>query len=136
MKHNDINVRVFISQPMSGRTAEAVAETRAEAEKVIDKYFCKFHNNTYEIVTTFHDQEAKDAENFNHPKLYRLGHALMVLASCDYIYFAGDWKNKRSCVIEFLAARMFGVNIITPDKNVNTSAKISIVDQVMRDYEY
>lgn len=128
------SVKVFLSQPMSGCTTEAVKETRAEAEKVIDRYFIRYHN-TYEIVSTFYDQEAKDAEKMRHPKIYRLGHALMVLANCDYIYFAGNWKNKRSCVVEFIAARMFGVNIILSD-DTKYGLKIRITNSKDTDYEY
>ncbi|MBR6289404.1 MAG: hypothetical protein IKR19_08715 [Acholeplasmatales bacterium] len=140
MNHIDnINLRVFVSQPMSGLSDEAVKETRLEAEKAIDKYFSRFNNSkVYEIVTTYYDKEAKDAEHYRFPKLYRLGHALMVLASCDYVYFAGNWKNKRSCILEFVASRMFGVNIIGSniDASVSTTANIEIIDTVTRKYEY
>lgn len=132
---SDSAVKVFLSQPMSGYSNEAVQETRREAEKVIDKYFIRF-NNHYEIVSTFYDQEAKDADKMRHPKIYRLGHALMVLANCDYIYFAGDWKNKRSCVVEFIAARMFGVNIIPSSDNTKYDLKIKITHSKDTDYEY
>lgn len=132
---SDNAVKVFLSQPMSGYSNEAVQETRREAEKVIDKYFIRF-NNHYEIVSTFYDQEAKDADKMRHPKIYRLGHALMVLANCDYIYFAGDWKNKRSCVVEFIAARMFGVNIIPSSDNTKYDLKIKITHSKDTDYEY
>ena len=61
-------VRVFLSQPMSGRTEAAVKETREEAIKQIDRFFLINDNDKeYEIVSTYYDQEAKDAEKFSSP---------------------------------------------------------------------
>ena len=128
-------VRVFISQPMSGYTEEQYLETRKEAEAEIDSYFANATSFTYEIVSTYYDKEAKDAEKMKYPKIYRLGHALMVLASCEYIYFAGNWKDKRSCVVEFIVSRMFGVYIIDKKNEVNV-ADIKITTSRERKYEY
>lgn len=136
MTYLDTKLKVFISQPMSGLSDSEVAKVRKQAEEVIDKYFMRFNNRMYEIVSTYTDQEAKDAEIRRHPKIYRLGHALMKLADCDYVYFAGDWKNKRSCVIEFIVARMFEMNIIPNEDNDKNKVSIQIINSKVKEYDY
>lgn len=95
--------RLFISQPMRGKTdtkilkerAFAIAKAQAltgEELEVIDTFYNDFHPNA-------------------NPLEY-LARSIKDLATADIAIFIGDWKNYRGCRIEHLCAVEYGINRI------------------------
>ena len=93
--------KLFISQPMRGKTDEEILKTREEirikAEKIIGE--------PVEVIQSFF-------ENFkpigNIPVAY-LGKSISLLATADVAYFGGDWRNARGCKIEHEVAVQYGI---------------------------
>lgn len=100
-------IKVFISQPMNGKTPEEIIEDRNQAiqyvyEKysddveIIDSYFKDFEENKYKTV----------------PLAY-LAKSIELLATADVAVFCKGWKIARGCKIEFQCAAEYGVEVIT-----------------------
>ena len=100
-------IKVFISQPMNGKTPEEILEARNRAiqyvmekyngeAEIIDSYFKDFEENKYKIV----------------PLAY-LAKSIELLATADVAVFCKGWKVARGCKIEFQCAAEYGVEVIT-----------------------
>ena len=97
-------VKIFISQPMRGKTNEQIAEERIKAIEHVGKFF-----DTYdiEILDTFF------ADKFgNAPALYYLGESILQLSEADFAYFAPGWEDARGCVIERMCCEMYEIPIL------------------------
>ena len=95
--------KLFISQPMKGKTDE---EILAERDKAIQRAKKTLHEEV-EVIDSFF----KDAPACNRP-LWFLGESLKLLATADVAYFAPGWKNARGCKIEHICAEQYGINIV------------------------
>lgn len=93
--------KLFISQPMRGKTDEEILAERTlgvqEAKKrtgedveVIDSFFAD---------TTLSPLEC-------------LGESLKLLAKADIAYFARGWEGARGCVVEWMCAEEYGIPYI------------------------
>ena len=93
--------KLFISQPMRGRSNEEIREEREgirrEAEKLLGE--------EVKVIDSFF------AGNAMKP-LERLGESLKLLANADAVYFAKGWEGARGCKIEFQCAAEYGIRII------------------------
>lgn len=98
-------LRVFISQPMNGKTNEEIERVRKNAINNI-KNNCS--DQEIEVIDSFF----KDAPDVKTKGLYYLGKSLELLATADVAYFAGDWENYRGCRIEYEAAIDYGLDVL------------------------
>ena len=87
-------IKIFISQPMSGKTD---AEILKEREEIKQFALEKFKGEEILFIDSF----IKNAEA-EHP-LWCLGKSLEQLAQANYAIFSPDWKEARGCVIEHMA---------------------------------
>jgi hypothetical protein len=92
-------INIFISQPMTGLTNEQIIENRAAAasslrDKLGEKYNIKIINN---LQMT---EEKKTLEY--------LGYDIACMADADLVYFIGDWKTHRGCLVEEFVAKKYG----------------------------
>ena len=95
-------IKVFISQPMNGRTQEAILRER----KAIEKIMTAFLGDKVYFIDSF-IQGAKDVD-----PLFCLGHALMALSKADVAVFAPGWEESRGCKIEFHCCNSYGIKVI------------------------
>lgn len=108
-------MKFFISQPMSGRTEEAILEERMDA---VDSLFETFGRDDTEILNShFTDDYREDFEDTFSDSivtfpLYWLSQALEVMAEADMVVMVGDWKNSRGCTIEEMCANQYGIPVI------------------------
>lgn len=86
-------LKVFISQPMSGRTEEEILEERARIITHAKTYGVQ-SNQEVEILDTF----IQGAENVN--ALFCLGHSIMMLSKANIAFFGDGWWESRGCQIE------------------------------------
>lgn len=96
-------IKVFISQPMNGKTDEEIKAVREKAiasvkEKVDDEV---------EVIDSFF----KDAPCEAKP-LWFLAKSLELLSSADTAYFAKGWEDARGCRIERECAEEYGIKCI------------------------
>lgn len=96
--------KLFISQPMRGKTDK---EILAEREKAIASAE-RFLGEKVEVIDSFF-QNVPEVEN---RPLWCLGESLKLLATADVAYFAKGWELYRGCRIENTCAVEYGIDVI------------------------
>lgn len=96
--------RLFISQPMRGKTDEEILATREKAIVAARNYL----GEDVEVIDSFF-QNIPEVEN---RPLWCLGESLKLLATADVAYFAKDWEQYRGCRIENTCAIEYGLDVI------------------------
>lgn len=98
--------RLFVSQPMNGKTQDEIIEAR---DKAIERLSRRL-NEGFEVAESyFTEDEPKDVKNSG---VYWLGKSLELLSKCDLVLFIGDWMSYRGCRIEREVARAYGIEIL------------------------
>lgn len=98
--------RLFVSQPMRGKTQEEIIEARDKAVKKLSLIL----DEEFEVVDSyFTEDEPKDVKNSG---VYWLGKSLELLSECDLVLFIGDWMSYRGCVVEYDACINYGIEIM------------------------
>jgi hypothetical protein len=98
----EIIMRIFISQPMRGKSREQI---EAERAPIVEALKAKGH----EVKDSFLDNEGWDIKNV---PLWCLGHSFVLLADCDAVLFMDGWEEARGCRMEYDACVIYGVPIM------------------------
>ena len=96
-------MKVFISQPMKGKTNE---EIKAERNRLIGKVRA-LYGDDIEIIDSFFENAPADAR-----PLWFLGKSLELLATADVATFARGWRDARGCRIENICAIEYGIEVV------------------------
>jgi hypothetical protein len=95
--------KLFISQPMKGKTDEKILEERQLAVA-----FSKgVAGDDVEIIDSFFKGAPADAK-----PLWFLGKSLELLSTADVAYFAPGWTEARGCLIEHECAVKYGIRCV------------------------
>lgn len=94
--------KVFISQPMGGKSEIEIKQERLQALTEIQKAINK--DDIY-IIDTLFDFPGKNS-------LYYLAKSIEALSDADYAYFIRDWENYRGCILEHECCKQYGIPII------------------------
>ena len=97
-------MRLFISQPMRGKTDEQILAVREKAIASAKRHL----GEDVEVIDSFF-QGVNYAGN---KPLYLLGKSIELLASADVAYFAKGWEEARGCRIENTCAIEYGIDVI------------------------
>ncbi len=97
--------RVFISQPMKGKTDKDILKEREEAVKRVIEHIGEA--DKIEVIDSFFESAPADAR-----PLWFLGRLLELLSSADIAYFAPGWEEARGCRIEHICADEYGIEIL------------------------
>jgi hypothetical protein len=95
--------KLFISQPMNGKTNEEILAVRAKAIETAERCI----GEPVEVIDSFF----KDAPHEAKP-LWFLAKSLELLSTADVAYFAPGWENARGCRIENQCAIEYGITVI------------------------
>lgn len=95
--------RLFISQPMNGKTDEEILSVREKAIKSATNLL----GEEVEVIDSFFKDAPSDAK-----PLWYLGKSLELLSTADVVYFAKDWDKYRGCRIENTCAIEYGITVI------------------------
>lgn len=98
--------KLFISQPMEGKTDEEILAVR---EKAIASAKDKVDEDV-EVIDSFIQNAPHDAK-----PLWLLGKALELLATADIAYFAKGWEEARGCRIENRCALDYEIPMVIED---------------------
>lgn len=101
-------MKLFISQPMRGKSDE---EILAERRKAVGR-FMELFGDDVEIIDSFMRGAPHDAK-----PLWFLGESIKLLGEADAAYFCPGWEDARGCRIEHEAAVNYGIITITVKKN-------------------
>lgn len=98
-------IKVFISQPMKGKTDAAIL---AEREKIIMDVKGLIQDEV-EVINSFIPESApKDSIE----AVWMLGKSIQLLSEANVAYFAKGWNTARGCKIEHEVAEKYGLTII------------------------
>ena len=100
--------KVFISQPMNGKTNEEIEAVREKAIASATDML----GESVEVIDSFFKDAPHDAK-----PLWFLGKSLELLSNADVAYFAKGWENARGCRIEHECAIEYGIDLIEDYKD-------------------
>ncbi len=95
--------KLFISQPMRGKSDEEILMEREKAIKAAEKLV----GEPVEVIDSFFQSAPVGAK-----PLWFLGKSLELLADADVAYFAPGWNDARGCIIEHDCAIAYGIKSI------------------------
>ncbi len=93
--------KLFISQPMRGRSDEEILKER---ESLIEKAKQKFNDEVEFLNSHFSD--------YNGNALEFLGKSIELLGKADVALFGAGWENARGCRIEHICCEEYGIEIV------------------------
>lgn len=94
--------RLFISQPMRGKSEDAIMQERADAFQAASEVL----GSDIEVIDTYFG-------DFDGKALEFLGKSIVLLAQADFAYFAPGWDQARGCRIEHQCAVSYGIPCVT-----------------------
>lgn len=95
--------RLFISQPMRGKTYEEIGFERNKAALAAARQL----DENVEVIDSFF----KDSPALINPLLC-LAKSLELLSTADAAYFVDGWEQARGCRIEHLCAEEYNIPVI------------------------
>lgn len=95
--------KLFISQPMRGKTDEEILAERKKAIESAERNL----GEPVEVIDSFFQNAPADAR-----PLWFLGKSLELLSTADIAYFAKGWEDARDCRIENQCAIEYGIEVI------------------------
>jgi len=95
--------KLFISQPMRGKTDEEILAERKKAIESAERNL----GEPVEVIDSFFQNAPADAR-----PLWFLGKSLGLLSTADIAYFAKGWEDARGCRIENQCAIEYGIEVI------------------------
>ena len=96
--------KIFISQPMNGKTTE---EIENERDHIIDRLAIQFakENKCIDIIYSFFKNIPHDAK-----PLWYLGESIKLMSEADVVFFCDGWQTARGCQIEHDCALAYGID--------------------------
>lgn len=98
-------MKLFISQPMKGKTKEEIEAERNEVLEALKLFTLK--GQDVEVIDSFFKDAPHDAA-----PLWCLGESIKLLGSADIVYFCKDWAKYNGCVIEHECAVRYGKQVM------------------------
>ncbi len=95
--------KLFISQPMRGKTGEEILAVREKAIRSAEKML----GEPVEVIDSFFQSAPADAR-----PLWFLGKSLELLSTADVAFFAEGWNEFRGCKIEHTCAVEYNIDRI------------------------
>ena len=96
--------KIFISQPMNGKTTEEIEEERNYTiDTLRSRFFRK--NERIEIIDSFFKNAPHDAK-----PLWYLGESIKLMSEADAVFFCDGWQTSRGCQIEHDCALEYGID--------------------------
>lgn len=95
--------KLFISQPMRGKTDKEILAERKKAIESAERSL----GEPVEVIDSFFQNAPADAR-----PLWFLGKSLELLSTADIAYFAKGWEDARGCRIENQCAIEYGIEVI------------------------
>lgn len=98
-----MKLKIFISQPMKGKSNEEIQKRREEIKEECRRMFGA---EQVEFVDSFFKNAPHDAR-----PLWYLGEAIKKMSTANFAIFDEDWQNARGCRIEHECALQYGLGV-------------------------
>ena len=103
-------IKVFISQPMNGKTDETILKDREKAVEKVREALGP--DKEIEVLDSFIRGYDPEKDGVKAPGLAYLAMSLALLANADIAYFAPGWSTARGCIIERKCADEYRIRSI------------------------
>lgn len=100
-------MKVFISQPMNGKTIDEIREERLIA---MEELMNKFPNEEFQIIDTILPDPGLEPESRN--RIFMLGRSIQLLADADLVYLSKGWQDSNGCMVEYEIAKRYNIKMI------------------------
>lgn len=100
-------IKVFISQPMNGKTID---EVKKEREIAIEDLKEKLSDTEFEIIDTVLPDPGLKPESRS--RIFMLGRSIQLLADANIMYLYKGWQDSNGCMVEYEVAKRYGMKII------------------------
>ena len=105
--------KLFISQPMKGKTDMEILAEREKAINIAKELYDA--EEEIEVIDSFFQYAPAESK-----PLWFLGKSLELMSSADIVFFADGWEEARGCKIEHNCALEYNIDFISMDKDVAT----------------
>ncbi len=99
-------MKIFISQPMYGKTEEQIKQERQDLIKQIEE-----NGDTY-LNSVFEGEDGLQEMENDSIGIFYLGKSLEIMAQADQVWFMPNWDKSRGCKIEHTVAKEYKKKII------------------------
>lgn len=96
--------KIFISQPMNGKTTEEIEDERNYTISILTSWFIR-ENEHIEIIDSFFKDEPYDSK-----PLWYLGESIKLMSKADIVFFCDGWQTARGCQIEHDCALEYSID--------------------------
>lgn len=96
--------KLFISQPMRGKTKEEILAVREKAIRIAERRL----GEKVEVIDSYFENAPSNLNT----SLWCLGRSLELMSTADVVYFAEGWDDYRGCRIENACAHEYGIDVI------------------------
>ncbi len=98
-------IKVFISQPMHGRTKWEITKVRNKIKKLVEERF----GEAYQIEYLNEDSSERPKD---WTRIQNLGYSIMNMHDTDIVVFAPLWGKANGCLVEHSVARLYEKNML------------------------
>lgn len=128
-------VYVMICCPMRDRSDEEIKWSLLETRKWVEQYMGPSVEVTcFDNLVHYHNPSLMGVENRDSYGLFCLGNGLAnVMAQCNYIVFAPGWNDSRGCIVEMIAAKLYGKPAIALNRNVDDGELYKVSQEAIDD---
>lgn len=117
-------MKVFISQPMKGKTEEEIVKERKKLIKLAEG----ISDEPIEIIDSYFKDTPKTEDNVVTDRVFYLGKSLQKLSEADAVMFGNGWETTSGCIIERKVCELYDIPILNfeADKVDVTNSKSSL----------
>lgn len=102
-------MKLFISQPMRGKTKEEIAIRRQE---IISEFKNKIKESNIPILYIIDSVITEKPPETSKESIWYLGKAIELLANADFIVFDHNWQDYNGCKIEHAICENYDLNYV------------------------
>lgn len=102
--------RVFISQPMTGRSLDEVKKERENVITIMHRFdtVLRTVGDSVEVVDSFDEKAFIEHRN----PLECMGDCIRIMSTCNVVVFVPGWEKSRGCRIEHQCATEYRISTI------------------------
>lgn len=109
-------MKIFVSQPMNGRSREEVLRERGLYLEAFKKWM---YDNiikdeitrracTFDIIENYDKPYAPE----NAPRLWYLADSLKLMSEADYVIFVPGWRKAKGCKVEMMCCKLYDIRYV------------------------
>ena len=114
------SLRIFISQPMAGRSDEEIERTRQLVKDAATKVF--------DVDRIIEIPKRPEWQVKSNPPVMNLGRSIEDLSRANVVIFSPGWNETRGCQVEHLVCELYKISYIEFDENFEVVSSYGRVD--------